>query len=299
MLFSRCWKRILYALLLCIAGASDATAGTLTLQWDPSPDSSVAGYNVYVGTEPGRYSTTVNVGNELRFVLPDAQPGRQYYFAVAAYTSANIVGPLSAEVSGRVDASLLLFNPGDTTSVAGVAVTVQLRASASGPGPLTYAASGLPPGVAIDAATGLISGTPSTAGSYRVTARAAIGLTEASESFDWTVTSPQSDTPTVTITMPTSTSSFTTSSSSVLLGGVARDDKGVVAVHWKNDRGGSGRATGTDYWLAAVPLRPGRNEITIVVVDESANRGSITVSIYRERTPQTFRTLPLPGPRVE
>ena len=75
MLFSRCWKRILYALLLCIAGAADATAGILTLQWDPSPDSSVAGYRVYVGTEPGRYSTIVNVGNQLRFVFEDAQPG--------------------------------------------------------------------------------------------------------------------------------------------------------------------------------------------------------------------------------
>lgn len=296
MLFSRCWKPILYALLLCITGASDATAGILTLQWDPSPDSSVAGYNVYVGTEPGQYSTTFNVGNELRFVFPDAQPGRQYYFAVAAYTSTNIVGPLSAEVSGRVDASLKLSNPGDVTSIVGVPATVQLTASASAAGALTYDASGLPPGVAIDAATGLISGKPITEGSYRVTATVTSGLNAASESFVWTVSRHQSETPAVIITVPTTTSSFTTSKSSVVLAGIAMDDHGVVAVHWKNDRGGSGRATGTDHWLAAVPLRPGRNEITLMVVDGSSHRSSITVSIYHK---ETFRSLPRLGPRVE
>src|SRR5688572_982410 len=207
MFFDRCWNRTLYALLLCLAGAPDATAGILTLQWDPSPDSSVAGYTVYVGTQPGKYSTTVNVGSQLRFVLADAQPGQDYYFAVAAYTSGNIVGPPSAEVSGRVDASLQLSNPGDITSLGGAPTTVQLRASASETGTLTYGASGLPPGVAIDAVTGLISGTPSTEGSYSVTATVTSGLTVASESFVWTVTRHQSDTPAVIVTLPASASS--------------------------------------------------------------------------------------------
>ena len=291
MLFSRCWKSILYALLLCIAGALDATAGVLTLQWDPTPDSSVAGSTVYVGLAPGQYSTSFNVGNQLRFVYDDAQPGRLYYFAVAAYTSSNIVGPLSAEVSGRVDNSLQLANPGDITSVAGVPATVQLSANASGTGTLTYDASGLPYGVAIDADTGLISGTPDTEGSYRVTATVASGLNVASESFFWTVRRHQSETPAVIITIPTSTSSFTTSKSSVVLGGVALDDAGVVAVHWRNDRGGSGRATGTDHWLAGVPLRPGRNEITITVVDGNSNRSSISVSIDRKESLRRPRPL--------
>jgi hypothetical protein len=248
-----------------------------------------------VGTRSGQYSTTFNVGNQLRFVFPDAQTGKQYYFAVAAYTSANVVGPMSAEVPGRVDASLQLSNPGDVTSLAGQPATVQLRASASGTGALTYDATGLPLGVVIDPATGLISGTPGTEGSYRVTATVTSGLTAASESFLWTVARHQSETPAVVITVPTSGSSFTTSKSSVVLGGVAVDDQGVLAVHWKNDRGGSGRATGTDTWLAAVPLRPGRNEVTLVVVDGSSNRSSISVSIYRT---ESSSPLPRPGARL-
>lgn len=296
MFCSRCWKRILYALLLCVAGVPDASAGNLTLQWDPSPDSSVAGYTVFVGTEPGKYSTTFNVGNQLQFVFRDAQPGRAYYFAVAAYTSGNTAGPLSAEVSGQVDASLQLSSPGDVTSILGMPASVQLRASASGSDALTYAASGLPPGVAINAATGLIGGTPSTEGTYRVDATVSSGLNVALESFVWTVERRHAETPGVIVTVPTSTSSFTTSKTSVVLGGIAVDDHGVTAVEWMNDRGGSGRATGTDHWLAAVPVRTGRNVITITAVDGNSNRSSIRVSIYRT---EISRRLPPLGPRSD
>lgn len=134
----------------------------------------------------------------------------------------------------------------------------------------------------------------------RVTATVTSGLTAASESFLWTVTRHHSETPAVVITVPTSGSSFTTSKSSVVLGGVAMDDQGVVAVHWKNDRGGSGRATGTYTWLAAIPLRPGRNEVTFVAVDGNSNRSSISVSIYRTESSRPLSRLGARlGPRVE
>ena len=280
MFFSRCWKQTLYVLLLCGAGVSEATAGVLTLQWDPSPDSSVAGYTVYVGTEPGRYSTAFNVGNQLWFTFQEADPGQSYYFAVAAYSSDSLTGPLSAEVSARVDGSLVLSNPGDVTSAVGVPATVQLTASASSGG-LTYAAAGLPFGVGIDSDTGLISGTPGSEGSYGVTATVSNGLDVASISFFWTVTNKQSEIPTVTLTMPDSSSQLTTSQSSILLGGVATDDKGVTAVHWSSDSGGAGFATGTHQWIAAVPLRLGWNQIRITVIDDDANYSAIHVSVYR------------------
>ena len=289
MLFSRCWKQILYVLLLCGAGVSDATAGVLTLQWDPSPDSSAAGYTVYVGTEPGRYSTAFNVGNQLWFTFQEADPGQSYYFAVAAYSSDNMVGPLSAEVAAQVDGSsallnpdesIALQNPGDITSGVGEPATVQLTASAFS-GVLTYEATGLPFGVGIDSDTGLISGTPSTEGSYGVTVTVSNGLAVASTSFYWLVMTPQSETPTVTLTMPSSSLQMTTSETSILLGGVTTDDKGVTAVYWANDRGGAGFATGTDQWMAAVPLQGGKNDIMITVVDGDANYSAIRVFIYR------------------
>ena len=287
MLFSRCWKQILYVLLLCGAGVSDATAGVLTLQWDPSPDSAVEGYTVYVGTEPGKYTTAFNVGNQLWFAFQEAHPGQSYYFAVAAYSSDNIVGPLSAEVSAQVDGSsallnpdesIALQNPGDITSGVGEPATVQLTASAFS-GVLTYAATGLPFGLGIGSDTGLISGTPSTEGSYGVTVTVFSELAVASTSFYWTVMTPQSEAPTVRLTTPSS-SQLTTSDSWILLAGVATDDKGVSVVYWENDRGGAGVATGTNQWIAAVPLRLGRNEIVITVADEDSNYTAINVSVY-------------------
>jgi hypothetical protein len=170
-----------------------------------------------VGTEPGRYTTTVNVGNQLQFVFQNAEPGQSYYFAVASYASGGVVGPLSAEVSGRIDGSLPLPDSGDVS------------------------------------------------------------------------------TPAVVLTMPTSSSELTTSKSSVLLGGIATDDQGVTAVRWTNDRGGSGVATGTEEWMAAVPVRPGQNLITITAVDGNSNSGSIRVSIYRT---ESGRLSPS-GPRTD
>ena len=284
--FSRCGKWILCALLLCVGTARDATAGILTLQWDPSQDSSVTGYMVFVGTESGQYTATFNVGNQIQFVFRDAQPGLAYYFSVAAYRSGGIVGPLSTEVSGRVDVSLRLSNPGDLTNVVGAPASVQLAGSAATADALTYAASGLPPGLAIDGATGLIAGTPTTEGTYRATATVSSGASVASESFVWTVERRLPETPVVTLTLPVSGSKFTTSDPSVVIGGTAVDDHGVTAVSWTSDRVGSGQATGTDVWMAAVPLRPGKNDITITAMDGSSNRSRIRLSIYRKVLPR-------------
>jgi hypothetical protein len=72
----------------------------ITIAWDPSPDPSVAGYVVYVGTESGKYTSAYNVGSRTSFVYPHAVVNRRHFFAVAAYSSGLDTGPASDEVSG-------------------------------------------------------------------------------------------------------------------------------------------------------------------------------------------------------
>jgi hypothetical protein len=83
-----------------------------------------------------------------------------------------------------------LTAPGNQTSGENASVALQLAGSDLDGDALTYSASGLPAGVAVNAATGLISGTLpyGSARTYAVTVMAADATTAAMQTFTWTVT---------------------------------------------------------------------------------------------------------------
>lgn len=87
--------------------------------------------------------------------------------------------------------TVTVTDPGDRTATVGTATSLQIVASDSAGGQvLAYGATGLPPGLSIDRGSGLISGTPTTAGTYSVT----VTVTDAtgasgSARFTWTVAS--------------------------------------------------------------------------------------------------------------
>lgn len=79
----------------------------------------------------------------------------------------------------------------DTTSEVGTAVALQVQATDSTGATLTYNASGLPGGVSIDPATGAISGTPTTPGTFSVAVAATDPSGATGETFfTWTVVAP-------------------------------------------------------------------------------------------------------------
>jgi subtilase family serine protease len=87
--------------------------------------------------------------------------------------------------------TVTVTNPGNQTGTAGTAVSLQVDATDSASGQtLTYSATGLPAGLSINSSTGLISGTPTTAGTSDVTVGAEDTTgASGSASFTWTVSS--------------------------------------------------------------------------------------------------------------
>ncbi|GAA0343108.1 putative Ig domain-containing protein [Actinoallomurus spadix] len=85
--------------------------------------------------------------------------------------------------------TVTVTSPGNQTSTVGTAVSLQIHATDSASGQtLTYSATGLPAGLSINSATGLISGTPTAAGTSNVTVTAKDSTGAAgSASFTWTV----------------------------------------------------------------------------------------------------------------
>src|SRR5579862_8773520 len=91
--------------------------------------------------------------------------------------------------SGGGSNTVTVANPGSETWTVGTAVSLQINATDSASGQtLTYSASGLPAGLSINSSSGLISGTPTTAGtgSATVTVKDGTGAT-GSATFSWTV----------------------------------------------------------------------------------------------------------------
>jgi len=86
---------------------------------------------------------------------------------------------------------IVISSPGDQINAPGDAVTLPIQANDADGDTLSYSAGGLPPGLSINSATGVISGSiASTAGNatpYAVTVSASDGTNSASASFNWTV----------------------------------------------------------------------------------------------------------------
>jgi hypothetical protein len=109
----------------------------------------------------------------------------QYAGVGNAFAGINVGSHITVPSTG-----VTVTNPGSQSTTVGTAVSLQVSASSTNSGSLTYAATGLPTGVSISGSTGLISGTPTAAGSYSttVTVTDSAGAT-GTASFTWTVSS--------------------------------------------------------------------------------------------------------------
>ncbi len=94
-------------LFVCLLGAMSFGAATpkveaaqsATVAWDKSPDASVVGYRVLVGTTSGGYTQLTDVQGAAGATVSNLNEGVTYYFAVIAYDAGFTERTSSNEVS--------------------------------------------------------------------------------------------------------------------------------------------------------------------------------------------------------
>ncbi|MEK6568052.1 MAG: Calx-beta domain-containing protein, partial [Candidatus Omnitrophota bacterium] len=105
---------------------------------------------------------------------------------------------------------------------------------------------------------------------------------------------PDTTAPTVSISIPTSDATYSTTSGTLSLSGTASDDTTLSSVTWSSDKGGSGTATLTDsaWSVSGISLSSGDNLITVTASDSSTNTSSDSLTVtYTPITAPTVTTL--------
>ena len=74
----------------------------VTLQWLPSTDPNVVGYNIYYGGASETYTNKISAADMTNAVVSGLAPGDIYYFAVTAYDDTGLESPFSNEASYAV-----------------------------------------------------------------------------------------------------------------------------------------------------------------------------------------------------
>jgi hypothetical protein len=164
--------------------AADGSLRVLLVNDDPG-NSYTVGLN-YSGFTPASAAPAVSTLAPPGTSITTASTGTAASQTVAPYSIAMITLQPGSAGGGT---TVTVTNPGSQAGTVGTAASLQIRAGDSASGQtLTYSATGLPAGLSINSATGLIAGTPTSANTYSVvvTAKDTTGTT-GSASFTWTV----------------------------------------------------------------------------------------------------------------
>src|SRR5450631_491260 len=166
----------------CLDVVSAGTASGTNVDWYPCNGSAAQGWTHQANGE------LVNPSSGLCLTDPGGNTGSRLDIETCTGSAQQQWTVPSGGGGGN---TVTVTSPGSQASTVGTAASVPVHATDSGSGQtLTYSATGLPACVSINSSSGLISGTPTTAGTSNatVTARDSTGAT-GSATFSWTVNS--------------------------------------------------------------------------------------------------------------
>src|SRR6516225_3213289 len=180
---------LLAGVLACAAALVGLVAG---------PAEAAGGHHTITVINPGNQAGTVDIAASLQIQATDSVAGQTLTYAATGLPAglsinsstglitgtpttigtSNVTVTAKAGVTGSAAFTwtistantVTVTSPGNQAGTVGTAASLQIQATDSAAGQtLTYAATGLPAGLSIGSSTGLITGTPTTAGASTVT----------------------------------------------------------------------------------------------------------------------------------
>ncbi len=324
------------SLLVCgvLLETTPGTAGTLDASWtapttttDGTALTDLASFQLYYGTAsspcPGSSSVQVasptpspGPGQTISFRLTGLTTGTLYNVAVTA-VDANGSQSACSSIASAVARSDFAVSPTGTVNFGSVNLgsfaDQTFTVSNTGGGTLSGTAS-------VTAPFTIVSGSPFSLGGVGATQAVTVRFTPTttttvSTNVNFTAgggtisavvtgsgaASADTTPPAVTITSPTSSSTYIATGSSLTLQGTASDNIGVAQVTWANSLGGSGIATGTSSWTTGtIALQLGSNVLTVTARDAAGNTAtaSLTVTLSDTNSPTVAVTAPAAGSTV-